>query len=321
MTQPLLSLVNLKKYYPSGSRMFFKGESWIKAVDGVTLDIFEGETVGLVGESGCGKSTVGRMVMGLLEPTAGEVIFEGQQLRKEKSKKRRGRDFQMVFQDPYSSLNPRMRIEHIIAEPLVLHRVGSKKEINQNVKELLEVVGLPAVYMDRYPEELSGGQRQRIAIARALALNPKLIVCDEPVSALDVSIQAQILNLLKDIQSELGVSYLFIGHGIHAVSYVSDRIAVMYLGEIVEIGNANDLFMDPKHPYTNSLSSAIPLPDPKLRDRERIILEGDLPSNSNPPTGCRFHTRCPMVMERCKNEKPIMRQLNEKRFVSCLLYE
>ena len=321
MTQPLLSLVNLKKYYPNGNGMFLKGKSWIKAVDGVSLDIFAGETVGLVGESGCGKSTVGRMVMGLLEPTDGEVIFEGQHQGKEKSKKRRGQDLQMVFQDPYSSLNPRMRIEHIIAEPLVLHRVGTKKEINQRVKELLEVVGLPSVYMDRYSEELSGGQRQRIAIARALALNPKLIVCDEPVSALDVSIQAQILNLLKDIQSELGISYLFIGHGIHAVSYVSDRIAVMYLGEIVEIGNANDLFMDPKHPYTDSLRSAIPLPDPKLRNRERIILEGDLPSNSNPPTGCRFHTRCPMAMDRCKNEKPIMRQLNENRFVSCLLYD
>lgn len=317
MTQPIISIKNLKKYYPIGSGMF-NTKVHIKAVDGVNLDIHEGETVGLVGESGCGKSTVGKMVVGLIEPTDGNVVYFG---KDQINKKKRGQDLQMVFQDPYSSLNPRMQIEHIITEPLRIHKYGSKKEMSQRAKELLEVVGLPTVYKDRYPDELSGGQRQRVAIARTLALNPKLIVCDEPVSALDVSIQAQILNLLKDIQAQIGISYLFIGHGIQAVSYVSDRIAVMYLGEIVEIGNADDLFLEPKHPYTNSLKAAIPLPDPTLRDRERIILEGDLPSNSNPPNGCKFHTRCPVAMERCKTEKPVLKKLSGNRFVSCLLYD
>jgi peptide/nickel transport system ATP-binding protein len=316
MKQPLLSINNLKKYYPLGSGMF-KAKAQIKAVDGVYLDIHEGETVGLVGESGCGKSTVGKLVVGLIEPTEGTVVFHG---KDSKINKRRGQDLQMVFQDPYSSLNPRMQIENIISEPLRLHKYGTKEEMGNRVKELLDVVGLPMFYKERYPDELSGGQRQRVAIARALALNPKLIVCDEPVSALDVSIQAQILNLLKDIQSQMGVSYLFIGHGIQAVNYVSHRIAVMYLGEIVEIGNADDLFLDPKHPYTSSLKAAIPLPDPALRDRERIILEGDLPSNSNPPSGCRFHTRCPVAIDRCKIEKPVLKKLDENRYLSCLLF-
>lgn len=317
MTQPLLSIKNLKKYYPVGSGMF-KEKAEIKAVDNVNLDIYEGETVGLVGESGCGKSTIARMVVGLIEPTDGTIVYNGKQ---QKKNNKRGQDLQMVFQDPYSSLNPRMQIEHIIAEPLRIHKYGTREEMSQRVKELLEVVGLPAFYRERYPDQLSGGQRQRVAIARALALSPKVIVCDEPVSALDVSIQAQILNLFKDIQSQMGVSYLFIGHGIQAVSYVSDRIAVMYLGEIVEIGNADDLFLEPKHPYTSSLKAAIPLPDPALRERERIILEGDIPSNSNPPSGCRFHTRCPVAMERCKSEKPKLKELSENRSVACLLYD
>ena len=315
MTEPLLSIKNLKKYYPLGNGMF-KTKTQIKAVDGVNLDIYEGETVGLVGESGCGKSTVAKMVVGLIKPTDGAVVYNG---KNQKKNKKRGQDLQMIFQDPYSSLNPRMQVEHIIAEPLRLHKYGSREKMSERVEELLGVVGLPVFYKERYPNELSGGQRQRVAIARALALNPKVIVCDEPVSALDVSIQAQILNLLKDIQSQMGVSYLFIGHGIQAVSYVSDRIAVMYLGEIVEIGNADDLFLEPKHPYTSSLKAAILLPDPTLRDRERIILEGDIPSNSNPPSGCRFHTRCPVAMERCKIEKPVLKRLSENRSV-CLSF-
>lgn len=317
MQQLLVSIRGLKKYYPVGSGLF-RSRGTIKAVDGVDLDIYEGETVGLVGESGCGKSTVGKMVVGLIRPTEGTIEYHG---REEGRSRRRGKDLQMVFQDPYSSLNPRMQVGSIIAEPLRLHRYGSREAMNRRVEELLEVVGLPKFYKDRYPDELSGGQRQRVAIARALALEPRLIVCDEPVSALDVSIQAQILNLLKDIQAQTGVSYLFIGHGIQAVTYVSSRIAVMYLGEIVELGSADDLFLEPKHPYTRSLKAAIPLPDPDLRDRERIILEGDLPSSANPPGGCRFHTRCPMAMERCRREKPVLKPLGGNRLVSCFLFD
>ncbi len=319
--QPLVSLKNVKKYFPVGSGLFGKKDQFVKAVDGVTLDIYSGETVGLVGESGCGKSTTGRMVVGLSEPTDGEIYFEGKKLSSYKNKKALGKNLQMIFQDPYSSLNPRMKVADIIAEPLVLHRAGTKKEIRKRVDELLERVGLASYHGDRYPSEFSGGQRQRLGIARALALEPKLIVCDEPVSALDVSIQAQILNLLKEIQKDMGLSYLFIAHGIQAVKHISDKIAVMYLGKIVEFADKEELFENPKHPYTQALLSAVPQPDPKLRDRERIILKGDLPSPANPPAGCSFHTRCPFAMEQCKSIRPELMPTSEKSYAACLLYD
>ncbi|MDM5326697.1 dipeptide ABC transporter ATP-binding protein [Neobacillus sp. CF12] len=318
MPEPLISIKNVKKYYPIGSGLFGKKDKWLKAVDGISLDVQQGETVGLVGESGCGKSTLGRMVVGLLEPSTGEVIFEGNTLLSKGRKRREvGKNIQMVFQDPYSSLNPRMTVTNIIAEPLVLHKIGTKSERKKRVDELLEKVGLTPSHGARYPEEFSGGQRQRIGIARALALNPKLIVCDEPVSALDVSIQAQILNLLKDIQEDMGLSYIFIAHGLQAVKHISDRIVVMYLGKVVEVSETDQLFEQPLHPYTEALISAVPEPDPSIRDRERIILSGDIPSPANPPAGCRFHTRCRLADERCKRIDPPLEQVSEGRWVAC----
>lgn len=319
--QPLVSLNNVKKYFPVGSGLFGKKNQFVKAVDGVSLDIYPGETVGLVGESGCGKSTTGRMVVGLSDPTDGDIYFEGKKLSSYKKKKELGKNLQMIFQDPYSSLNPRMTVADIIAEPLVLHNVGTKKERRKRVDELLERVGLASYHGERYPIEFSGGQRQRLGIARALALDPKLIVCDEPVSALDVSIQAQILNLLKEIQNDMGLSYLFIAHGIQAVKHISDKVAVMYLGRIVEFADKEELFENPKHPYTKALLSAVPQPDPKLRDRERIILKGDLPSPANPPAGCSFHTRCPVAMEQCKSIRPELVPTSEHGYTACLLYD
>lgn len=321
MPEPLISIKDVKKYYPIGSGLFGKKDKWLKAVDGISLDVLPGETVGLVGESGCGKSTLGRMVVGLLEPTEGEVIFEGNALlSKSQIKRDLGKKIQMVFQDPYSSLNPRMTVANIIAEPLVLHKIGTKSERKKRVDELLEKVGLTSAHGSRYPEEFSGGQRQRIGIARALALNPRLVVCDEPVSALDVSIQAQILNLLKDIQEDLGLSYIFIAHGLQAVKHISDRIVVMYLGKVVEISETDQLFEQPLHPYTEALISAVPEPDPSIRNRERIILSGDLPSPANPPIGCRFHTRCPLADERCRKEEPALEQVAEGRWVACFYH-
>ncbi|MFF2588863.1 ABC transporter ATP-binding protein [Peribacillus butanolivorans] len=321
MPEPLISINDVKKYYPIGSGLFGKKDKWLKAVDGISLNVRQGETVGLVGESGCGKSTLGRMVVGLLEPTSGDVKFEGSSLlSKGRNKKELGKNIQMIFQDPYSSLNPRMTVANIIAEPLVLHKIGTKSERQKRVDELLEKVGLTSAHGARYPEEFSGGQRQRIGIARALALNPKLIVCDEPVSALDVSIQAQILNLLKDIQEDMGLSYIFIAHGLQAVKHISDRIIVMYLGKVMEVSETNQLFEHPLHPYTEALISAVPEPDPSIRDRERIILSGDIPSPSNPPVGCRFHTRCPLADERCRREDPPLEQVSEGRWVACLYH-
>lgn len=320
MSEPLLSVRNVKQYFFTGGGTLGKSRRVVKAVDGVSFDIGHGETLGLVGESGCGKSTTGRMIVGLLAPTDGEILFKGQSIGERTIRSDVGKNLQMVFQDPYASLNPRMTIRDIIAEPLVLQKWGSKAERARRVDELLERVGLASHHASRYPDEFSGGQRQRIGIARALALSPKLIVCDEPVSALDVSIQAQILNLLADIQEDLNVSYLFISHGLQAVKYVSHRIAVMYLGKIVEMAKGDSLFSAPLHPYSRALLSAVPEPDPSRRGRERIVLNGDLPSPSNPPKGCRFHTRCHLAIERCRSEEPMLLSVAEDRQVACFLY-
>lgn len=320
MRQPIVSLKNVRKYFPVGNGLFGQKDKWIKAVDGVSLDILPGETIGLVGESGCGKSTTGRMVVGLSKPTDGEIIFQGKKINNY-NRRELGKNLQMVFQDPYSSLNPRMTVADIIAEPLVLHKVGSKKERLKRVDSLLERVGLASYHGKRYPIEFSGGQRQRIGIARALALEPKLIVCDEPISALDVSIQAQILNLLKEIQEDMGLSYLFIAHGIQAVKHISDKIAVMYLGRIIEFSETEDLFKNTRHPYTKALLSAVPQPNPKAREREKIILKGDLPSPANPPLGCHFHTRCPEATEKCKQIDPKLVQTSKQSLTACILYE
>ena len=306
--QPLVSIEQLKKYYPIKKGILSKTVGHVKAVDGVDFSIYPGETISLVGESGCGKSTTGRAIVKLDPPTDGKIVFEGKDLATVGSSELRKirTQMQIIFQDPYSSLNPRKRVGDLLAEPLLAHRLATKEEASKKVEEMLEIVGLTKFHKGRYPHEFSGGQRQRIGIARALMLNPKLIVCDEPVSALDVSIQAQVLNLLKDLQKEFQLTYLFIAHGLGAVKYISDRIAVMYLGKIVEIGKTEDIFKQPKHPYTQALLSAYPVPNPRLRNRERIVLEGDVPSPANPPSGCRFHTRCPMAQAVCKQQEPIL---------------
>lgn len=312
--EPLISVKNLKKH-------FYVGEGVLKAVDGLSFDIYPGETFGLVGESGCGKSTVGKTIIRLYEPTDGELIYDGNDIyglsRKEMQVIRK--NFQMIFQDPYASLNPRMNVEEIVGEPLDIHKAYESKTDRRNrIIELLELVGLNEEHSMRFPHEFSGGQRQRIGIARALALNPKFIVCDEPISALDVSIQAQVVNLLKDLQDKLGLTYLFIAHDLSMVRYISDRVGVMYLGHMMELAKSEELYMNPLHPYTKALLSAIPIPDPEVQqNRHRIMLEGDVPSPINPKDGCRFAERCRYVVDKCREETPEFKMIKEDHFVAC----
>lgn len=322
MSENLLEVKNLSKHFAIQRGLIRnRQEGCLKAVDNLSFTIRAGETLGLVGESGCGKSTTGRLLLRLLEPTSGEVRFEGQDVRGMNTKELK--DFrqkaQIVFQNPYSSLDPRMTIGDSIAEPLLIHKTHRGAAIKDRVTELLERVGLPAGDASRYPHEFSGGQRQRIGIARALAVSPKFLVADEPVSALDVSIQAQILNLLADLQEEFGLTYLFISHNLSTVQHISNRVAVMYLGQILEIADSTSLYQEPKHPYTQALLSAIPMPTPGTK-RQRILLSGDLPSPLNPPTGCRFHTRCPQATEQCKIEAPPVCQVGPDHTVACHLY-
>ncbi|PSR33174.1 MAG: peptide ABC transporter substrate-binding protein [Sulfobacillus benefaciens] len=314
----LLSVRDLTKYFPITGGLFSRVVGHVKAVDGVSFDLLRGETLGLVGESGCGKTTTGRAVLRLIEPTSGSIKFEGKEIVKLPKAEMRAlrREMQIIFQDPFGSLNPRMSVGEIIEEPLDIHHMGTRHEREKRVKELLEVVGLASYHMRRYPHEFSGGQRQRVGIARALALNPKLIVADEPVSALDVSIQSQILNLLEDLQKEFGLTYLFIAHGLNVIRHISDRVGVMYLGAMVEIADAEEIYRKPLHPYTEALFSAIPIPNPTLK-RERIILQGDVPSPVNPPAGCRFHTRCPIAQEQCKVDRPIIKESSPGHWVAC----
>ena len=317
-TETLLEVSNLKKYFPIKGGVFSKTIGYVYAVDDVSFTVNKGETLGLVGESGCGKSTTGRSILRLIEPTDGKIHFEGQDVTALDKNAMRSlrREMQIIFQDPYASLNPRMTVGSIIGEPLEIHKIARGSEKTDRVASLLQKVGLRAEDMRKYPHEFSGGQRQRIGIARALALNPKLIVCDEPVSALDVSIQAQVINLLEDLQEEFGLSYLFIAHNLNVVEHISDRVAVMYLGQIVELASDTDLYNDPQHPYTEALLSAVPIPDPTVK-KKRIILEGDVPSPIDPPSGCHFHTRCMYKEKICEEEVPEFKHIGSGHWVAC----
>ncbi len=318
----ILEVKNLKTYYPIKGGFMRKTIGNVKAVDGVSFEIKEGETLGLVGESGCGKSTTGRTILRLLEPTDGQILLDGKDITKLKGKHLREirKDFQMVFQDPYASLNPKQMVGDIVAEPIMNYTGKSLKSLKDEVIDLLKKVGLPEDAFYKYAHEFSGGQRQRIGIARALALKPKLIIADEPVSALDVSVQSQVLNLLKELQDEFGLTFLFIAHDLSVVKHMSDRIGVMYLGGIVEISDKDDLYAEPLHPYTQALISAIPEPDPRKK-KERIVLQGDVPSPANPPSGCPFHPRCPMAMEECSRVKPQLKEVKTGHKVACHLHK
>jgi len=318
--QVLLRVEDLKMHFPIKRGVVQHTVGYVHAVDGVSFDIHKGETLGLVGESGCGKSTTGRAILQLYKPTNGHVYFDNKDLVYLKTEEMRNlrRKMQMVFQDPYACLNPRLTVEEIVGEPLVIHKVAKRNEIRDRVKELLELVGLSSSYLDRYPHEFSGGQRQRIGVARAISLNPDLIICDEPISALDVSIQAQVVNLLEDLQSQFNLTYLFIAHDLSMVRHISNRVAVMYLGILVELTDRNELYENPLHPYTQALLSAAPIPNPKVEEiRKRIILTGDVPSPINPPSGCRFRTRCPISQEICAAEKPAWKEALPGHFVAC----
>ncbi|HZU12047.1 MAG TPA: oligopeptide/dipeptide ABC transporter ATP-binding protein [Chloroflexota bacterium] len=321
--EPLLQIRDLKTYFPAGRTGPFglTGEMrYVKAVDGLSFDIYRGETLGLVGESGCGKSTTGRTILQLIKATSGEVMYDGTNLvtLSKREMRRMRRDLQIIFQDPYASLSSRMRVSRIIGDPLTIHHVASGDKKRQRTGELLKIVGLSPSYARRYPHEFSGGQRQRIGIARALAVNPDFVVCDEPISALDVSIRAQIINLLEDLQREFGLTYLFIAHDLSVVRHICTRVAVMYLGKFMELAPSDDLYSHPMHPYTQALMSAVPVPDPDVEDsRRRIILSGDVPTPINPPSGCVFHTRCPLATEHCRAEVPAWRQLRPNHWVAC----
>jgi len=318
--KPLIQVKELTKSFPIKGGLFSREVASVKAVQGVSLEIREGETLGLVGESGCGKSTLGRCIIRLIEPTSGQIFLDGQDITNVGGDELRvlRRKMQIIFQDPYASLNPRMTVGSIISEPLEIHKLfDSRKDREDRVKQLLDLVGLRPEHINRYPHEFSGGQRQRIGIARALAVEPRFIVCDEPVSALDVSIQAQVINLLMDLQQKLGLTYLFIAHDLKVVEHISTRVAVMYLGKVVELADADDLYLKPTHPYTRALMSAIPVPDPKRKD-QRIILTGDVPSPINPPSGCHFHPRCPDMIAECKATCPSLRETRPEHQTACI---
>lgn len=315
----ILEVKHLKKYFPLKKGKFKEGDPCVKAVDDITFDLYEGETLGLVGESGCGKSTLGRTIIRLYEPTSGEVIFEGEDVAKKSRKEMRAlrEEMQFIFQDPYSSLNPRMTVFNILAEPLIAHgKFKRGPELDAYVKNLMDRCGLPGYYCYRYPHQFSGGQRQRIGIARSLALDPSFIICDEPVSALDVSIQSQIINLMKDMQEEKNISYIFISHDLSVVKHISDRVGVMYLGSMMELADKNEIYSNPQHPYTRALIGAIPLPDPTKR-KEMQVIQGEIPSNVNIPKGCKFNPRCPFAKDICREQEPATKEVKPNHFVKC----